>query len=187
MTEKVEHPRAPMVEKVPSATPKTEALPSQASTKCVSELLAYNFKQFGGLIKVVPLIFADVNCTLKDLGQLVARAHFWLSGLRGRDRARQASFHNRFVESFFRCWYHNSRGLGIVAARKDREAAQADCDFFVAQVSELMRIAENDITSSQGPMYLVSVLDDLRATGLYVMPALAGWKKENSKSVELSA
>lgn len=187
-------PPSPMTDKSDDSTSKNRTIYSPNSQKCVSELLAYNFKQFGGLIKVVPLVFADANCTLKDLGQLVARAHFWLSGLKGRDKGRQTTFHNRFMESFFRCWYQNSRGLSIVSSAKSRMDKQEECDFFVAQVTELLRIADNggsntESAPAQGPQYLVSILDDLRASGLVAtkMPALPGddrTKENSSQEVE---
>ena len=32
------------------------------------ELLVYNYKQFGGLVRIVPRIFADPYCTVRDRG-----------------------------------------------------------------------------------------------------------------------
>jgi hypothetical protein len=154
----------------------------------VSELLAYNFKQFGGLIRIVPLVFGSATCMLRDLGQLVARAHYWLSGLRGKQKARQTALQNRFMETFFRNWYQNSRGPSIVAATNLRADAQRECDFFVMQVAELLRIGRNsdstaDSVTAEVPLYLVSVLADLRTSGLHVNAEkleLAGDDRENA-------
>jgi hypothetical protein len=108
----------------------------------VRELLAYNFKQFGGLIKVVPRIFADEECRVRDLGQLVARAHFWLIGLRGKDRIRRTTLHNRFVEVFIRSWYERRRGEAILNHEGGKQDAPEDFDFLISKVTQFVEWAE---------------------------------------------
>jgi hypothetical protein len=137
------------------------------ASKSVPEILAYNFKQFGGLVKVVPIILSKDNCRIRDLGQLVARAHFWLNGFRGSQRVRKVTFHNRFVEVFFRCWHSNSRGVEIVASEKERADGQADLQFFVSQVQEFLQWAkvENEVGTGPKQLHLIlaGVLDDAGA------------------------
>jgi hypothetical protein len=106
------------------------------------ELLVYNYKQFGGLVRIVPRIFADPYCTVRDLGQLIVRAHSWLKGLRGKEKEKKQSFHNRFVEVFLRCWHANGRGQGIFASEEEDEKALESCRQFRAHVLEYLRWTE---------------------------------------------
>jgi hypothetical protein len=154
--------------------------------RCVSELLAYNFKQFGGLIKVVPRIFADDECKIRDLGQLIARGYFWLFGLRGKEKARKATLHNRFVEVFVRCWHEKWRGQAMLDIEKNREGGLADIDFLISQIEQLLQWAEvqneaiHDVDSKLH-LYLASTLhamvDAKNSVGCYnsaTPPARAG-------------
>ena len=67
---------------------------------------------------------------IRDLGQLLARAQFWLVGFRGSQKARQVPFHNRFVEVFFRCWHANKRGLVLTASEQSRADRKGNVEFF---------------------------------------------------------
>lgn len=151
-----------------SSAQKLKEADKKEADKSVPEVLASNFKQFGGLIKSVPRIFAHADCRTRDLGQLLARAHFWLRGMKGRDRARRSTFHNRFVEVFFRCWNDNNRGMDILASEKGTDPAyMADALFLLSQVEDLLAWAGNSPTFSADPelpsLTLSSIQCDLRA------------------------
>ena len=108
---------------------------------------------------------------IRDLGQLLARAQFWLVGFRGSQKARQVPFHNRFVEVFFRCWHANKRGLVLTASEQSRADGKGNVEFFVAQVRDFLRWAQAENQSSAGSagkkiqfhLSLTGVLDDVEA------------------------